>query len=68
LVGQEPIDKPVRHRWIESGKGKVIFEKEGEQTRILYEKKSENEFTIAVGKPQGTGWTHASLFEFKRAK
>lgn len=68
LKPQEPDDKPVKHTCIESGKGRVVFEKEGEPVRILYESQGDDKFRIAVGKPEGEKWVYNSLFEFKRVQ
>lgn len=68
LIGQEEIDKPIRHKWIESGRGRVVFEKEGEAVRVLYEKRSDNQFVISIGKPQDGKWVYTSLFDFTRIK
>lgn len=68
LIGQEEIDKPVKHKWIESGAGKVVFEKEGDAVRVLYERKSADQFVIYLGKPQDGKWIYTSLFDFKRVK
>ncbi|MBE9461642.1 DUF6265 family protein [Dyadobacter subterraneus] len=68
LIGQEEIDKPVKHKWIESGTGRVVFEKEGDPVRVLYEKRSADNFVISLGKPQDGKWIYTSLFDFKRVK
>ena len=68
LIGQEPIDKPISHRWIESGPGRVVFEKDGDPVRVLYEKKSTDQFVISLGKQDNGKWVFAPLFDFKRAK
>jgi len=68
LIGQEEINKPIRHKWIESSKGRVVFEKEGEAVRVLYEKRTDNSFVISLGKPENDKWVYKSLFEFSRAK
>lgn len=68
LIGQEEPDKPVKHNWIESGNGKVIFEKEGDPVRVLYEKRSADQSVISLGKPQDGKWIYSTLFDFKRVK
>ena len=44
LTGQEAIEKPVRHVFLESGKGRKLFWKYGEAIRILYKRKSRGPF------------------------
>lgn len=68
LSVQEPVDKPVRHVCLESKPGRVSYEKDGEQVRILYEKKGKDGMLISVGKPDGDGWIFKPLFDFKRIK
>jgi hypothetical protein len=68
LTGQEELDKPVRHVCLESGKGRVLYEKDGEAVRILYEKKTDDRFVISVGKPENNTWVYKELFDFKRIK
>lgn len=68
LIGQEPLDKPVRHVCLESKPGRVVYEKDGEPVRILYEKKSNDQFVISVGKPENGSWAYKPLFDFKRVK
>ena len=68
LIGQEPTDKPIRHKWIESGNGRVVFEKEGETVRVLYEKRTNDQFIISIGKPQNEKWVFTTLFDFTRVK
>lgn len=68
LTGQEELDKPVRHVCLESGKGRVLYEKDGEAVRILYEKKSDDRFVISMGKPENNNWVYKEIFDFKRVK
>ncbi|TDE14409.1 DUF6265 family protein [Dyadobacter psychrotolerans] len=68
LIGQEPLDKPVRHVCLESKAGRVLYEKDGEPVRILYEKKTNDQFVISVGKPENGSWVYKPLFDFKRIK
>ncbi|WP_221391780.1 hypothetical protein [Dyadobacter sp. NIV53] len=62
------IATATRHKWIESGHDRVVFEKEGEAVRVLYEKRSDNQFVISIGKQQEGKWVYTILFDFVRFK
>lgn len=68
LIGVEEKDKSDRYHFIEASKGRMIVEKQGEPTRILYEKRAEDQFVIAVGKQQEGKWEFKDLFVFNRMK
>jgi hypothetical protein len=68
LVGHEEKDKQDRYNFVEASKDKAIFQKEGEDLRILYEKRSANQFVIARGNQQDGKWVFKDLFVFNRAK
>lgn len=68
LIGVEEKDKSDRYTFVEAGKGRAIFEKQGEPLRVLYEKRSEDQFVIALGKPQNGKWEFKDLFVFNRVK
>jgi hypothetical protein len=68
LIGVEEKDKSDRYHFIEASKGRMIVEKQGEPTRILYEKRAEDQFVIAVGKQQDGKWEFKDLFVFNRMK
>ncbi|PSR55265.1 hypothetical protein AHMF7605_18020 [Adhaeribacter arboris] len=68
LVGTEEKDKQDRYNFVEASKDKAIFQKEGEDLRILYEKRSPNQFVIARGNQQDGKWVFKDLFVFNRAK
>ncbi|WP_423148388.1 DUF6265 family protein [Rubrolithibacter danxiaensis] len=68
LLGLEDKEKQDRYNFIESSTGKAIFEKEGEPLRILYEKRSPDQFVIARGNQQDGKWVYKDLFVFNRIK
>ncbi len=68
MVGVEEKEKADRYTFVEAGNGRVIFEKQGEVLRVLYEKRSQDQFAIALGKQQEGKWTFKDLFIFNRIK
>ncbi|MES2826905.1 MAG: DUF6265 family protein [Bacteroidota bacterium] len=68
LIGQEEKDKQDRYLFVEAGKGKAIFQKEGGGLRILYEKRSATQFVIARGNEENGKWVYKDLFVFNKNK
>lgn len=68
LIGQEEKDKSDQYNFVEAGKDRAIFKKQGEELRILYEKRSDNQFAIARGNLQENKWVYKDLFVFNRVK
>ncbi|GAA4324400.1 hypothetical protein GCM10023149_25970 [Mucilaginibacter gynuensis] len=68
LNGLEDKDKQDRYIFVEASKDKAIFQKEGGDLRILYEKRSANQFVIARGNPQDGKYVFVDLFVFNRVK
>ncbi len=68
LIGLEEKDKQDRYNFVEASKDRAVFQKEGEQLRILYEKRSDNQFVIARGNQQDNKWVYKDLFVFNRVK
>jgi hypothetical protein len=68
LIGVEEKEKSDRYHFIEASKGRMIVEKQGEPTRVLYEKRAEDQFVIALGKQQDGKWEFKDLFVFNRMK
>lgn len=66
LIGVEEKDKQDRYKFVEASKDRAIFQKEGEDLRILYEKRSPNQFVIARGNQQEGKWVFKDLFVFNR--
>lgn len=68
LIGQEEKDKQDRYNFVEAAKDRAIFQKEGGGLRILYEKRSADQFAIARGNEQDGKWVFKDLFVFNRVK
>lgn len=68
LMGLEEKDRQDRYNFLEAGKDKVYYQKEGEALRILYEKRSANQFVILRGNQQDGKWVYKDLFVFNRVK
>ncbi len=68
LVGLEEKDQSDRYHFLQAEKGSAIFEKQGEEVRILYEKRSEDQFAIVIGKPQEGEWVYQDFWVFNRVK
>ncbi len=68
LLGQEEKDKSDQYNFLEASQGRAIFHKQGEEMRILYEKRSDNQFVIARGNLQENKWVYKDLFVFNRVK
>jgi hypothetical protein len=68
LIGVEEKEKSDRYNFVEAGKDRAIFEKQGEDLRVLYEKRSDDQFVIALGRPQEGKWVFKDLFVFNRVK
>lgn len=68
LLGLEEKDKQDRYNFMEATKGRTIFEKESGGLRILYEKRSTDQFAIARGNEQDGKWVFKDLFVFNRVK
>lgn len=66
LIGSEEKDKQDRYAFVESSKDRAVFQKEGEELRILYEKRSSKQFVIARGNLQDGKWIYKDLFVFNR--
>jgi hypothetical protein len=66
LIGSEEKDKQDRYAFVEASKDRAIFQKEGEDLRILYEKRGGNQFVIARGNLQEGKWIYKDLFVFNR--
>jgi hypothetical protein len=68
LTGLEEKDKQDRYIFVEASKDRAVFQKEGGGLRILYEKRSANQFVIARGNEQDGKWVFKDLFVFNRLK
>jgi hypothetical protein len=68
LLGQEEKDKQDRYTFVEASNNRAIFQKEGGGLRILYERRSADQFAIARGNEQDGKWVFKDLFVFNRVK
>lgn len=68
LIGVEEKEKSDRYTFVEAGKDRAIFQKEGDTLRVLYEKRSADQFVIALGKTQDGKYVFQDLFTFNRVK
>lgn len=68
LVAREEKDKPDHYKFLEAGNGYALFEKQGDAMRVRYEKRSQNEFAIVVGRLQDGKWAFKDFWTFSRVK
>lgn len=68
LIGLEEKDKQDRYNFLEAGKDKVYYQKEGDDLRILYERRSPDQFAIMRGNQENGQWVYEDLFLFNRVK
>ena len=68
LVSWEEKENPNHYDFLEAGNGQALFEKQGEATRVRYEKRSNDEFAIVVGKQQDGAWVFKDFWKFSRVK
>ena len=68
LIGVEEKDTPNRYRFLEASEGRAYFEKQGEETRVLYEKRSNDQFAIVIGKKDSGDWVYKDFWVFNRVK
>ena len=68
MIGMEEKDKSDQYNFLEASQGKAVFQKEGEELRIIYEKRSDNQFAIQRGNLQEGKWVFKDVFVFNRVK
>jgi hypothetical protein len=68
LTGLEDRDKQDRYLFVEASKNRAVFQKEGDELRILYEKRSASQFVIARGNLQDGKYVYKDLFVFNKRK
>lgn len=68
LIGMEEKEKQDRYNFLEAKQDRVYFEKEGGDLRILYEKRSPDQFAIMRGNQENGQWVYKDLFLFNRVK
>jgi len=64
LIGVEEKDKFDHYKFLESSNGRAVFEKQGEEVRILYEVRPENKFVVAVGTSVNGEWEYEDFWLF----
>lgn len=66
LIAREEKETPDRYNFVEAGNGRALFEKQGEATRVRYERRSDNGFAIVIGKQQDGQWVFKDFWVFTR--
>ncbi|WP_256002560.1 DUF6265 family protein [Pedobacter deserti] len=66
LIGQEEKDKQDRYAFVEASKDRAVFQKEGGEMRVLYEKRGDKQFAIAIGNPKDGKYSYNDLFLFSK--
>jgi hypothetical protein len=64
----EEKDKFDQYNFLESTPGRAVFKKEGDDLRIVYEKRSNDQFAIMRGNMADGKWAFKDLFLFNRVK
>jgi hypothetical protein len=68
LIAREEKEKPNLYTFLEAGDGWALFEKQGEATRVRYDKRSADQFAIVIGKQEGAEWVFKVFWVFNRVK
>lgn len=68
LIGVEEKEKPDHYDFLEASNGRAVFVKEGGAVRVLYEKRSVDQFAIVIGKMEAENWVYKDFWVFKRVK
>ena len=68
LIAREEKEKPNLYTFLEAGDGWALFERQGEPTRVRYDKRSPDQFAIVIGKQEGTAWVFKDFWVFNRVK
>jgi hypothetical protein len=68
MISVEEKEQADRYKFIEAKPNQALFELENGQTRIIYEKRSDNQLVIQRGKQDGGQWAFVDLFVFNRIK
>ena len=66
LVAVEDKDNPNHYKFLEGGDGRALFEKQGEATRVLYDRRSKDQFAIVIGKQEEGKWVYKDFWVFNR--
>jgi hypothetical protein len=68
LIAREEKETPNLYHFMEAGNGWAMFQKQGEDVRVRYEKRSEDEFAIVVGRLKEGKWVFEDFWKFSRVK
>jgi len=68
LIGLEEKDKFDYYTFIESGDLYALFQKEGEDVRIRYDKRPGQKFAIMIGQPVDGKWQYNDFWVFSKKK
>lgn len=68
LIGQEDKDKPDRYVFVSAEPNRALFEKDDQSLRIIYEKRTADQFVIRRGEAKNGQWVFADLFVFNRVR
>jgi len=68
MIALEEKDQPDHYTFLEAKVGRAYFEKKGGETRVLYDRRSKNEFAIVIGKKEGGEWVYKDFWVFSRVK
>ena len=68
LIAREEKETPDRYKFLEAGDGWALFEKQGQATRVRYEKRSDDEFAIVIGRQKEGQWMFEDFWKFSRVK
>jgi hypothetical protein len=68
LIAREEKETPDRYNFLEAGDGWALFEKQGDPTRVRYERRSQNGFAIVVGKQEEGKWVFKDFWVFERVR
>ena len=68
LIGLEEKEKFDYYTFMESGDSYALFQKEGEDVRIKYEKRPGQKFAIMIGQPVDGDWQYNDFWVFSKKK
>ncbi len=67
LLGLEEKDKFDYYKFLESSDGRAVFQKQGADVRVMYEKRGKK-FAIVIGKPANGEWKYEDFWVFSQKK
>ena len=66
LIGLEEKEKFDYYTFMESSNNHALFQKEGEDVRIRYDKRSGQKFAIMIGQPVDDDWQYEDFWVFSQ--